>query len=114
MVKVVRIAFIAVLQLVEEIQEAKRERRRGSINRCWKPASAEKLNILGDTSPHVTAIAVTNDKTKNAAEIKHHQVEEVGWFGAHLCSEVAKLGDKSESSEGGFFEERAIPLLENG
>ena len=60
-VKVVRIDFAVILELVEEVKEVEGKRRRGTVDCCWKQTCAEQLNVPGCG----ITIAVSNDQTVN-------------------------------------------------
>jgi hypothetical protein len=110
-IKVVRVALIAVLQLMEEIQEVECECRRGSVDRCGEPASTKDLRVLGNRLPHVAATAEANNETVNTIEVEYHQVMETRRKSARVASAVAELVDEAESSEAGVLEELSIPFL---
>ena len=62
MVKIIWIAFVLVLKLMEEVEDVKGKCRCRSVKRHRKPACAEELSVLGNGS--ITA-TVADDKAVN-------------------------------------------------
>jgi hypothetical protein len=73
-VEVVGIAFVLILQFVEEVEEFKCERRRGAEHRCRKPVFTEELNFMwcrvGGT------VAVLDDDAMNTVQVEDHVIVE--------------------------------------
>ena len=111
MIKVVWVALIVVLQFVKEVQEIEGECRRRSFNCRGEPVGMKELCMPRNTGPHITAVAVTNNKTVNAPKVEHHQVEGTCRTGTRIIGAVAELNDKAESSEGSVFKKHIIPFL---
>ena len=76
MIEIIRIALIAVLQLMEKVQEPKCEHCQRPINSCREPVSAEELGMVWNPGPHIATLAVANDDTGNTRKVKHQQVIE--------------------------------------
>ena len=108
MVEIIWVAFVLVLELVEEVEDIESECCFRTFNCCWKPAGTEKLVASGNRG---TARAVTDNEAVSTRQVKYHEVVRRGRMGTCVASIVPKLGDKANRSEGGTFEEVAIPFL---
>lgn len=95
MIEIVWITFVLILQFVKEVENVKAERGRGAVNGCWEPTCTEKLDMFGRS---IRTIAITDDKTVNARQIKHHEVSKGGGgtFGRNI---VANVDNKASCSE---------------
>lgn len=60
MIEVVQIAFVSVLQFVEEVEDVESERCRWPVDCRRKPACTKKLDVLGRGT---FAATITDDKT---------------------------------------------------
>lgn len=108
MVEVVWIALVLILEVVEEVEQAKVKCCCRTIDRCRITAFVEELNVFEKDS---TATAVTDNKTVNTRYIEHHEVMEGGGGGADFTNAVLKLDNKTSGSKGGITEERPVPHL---
>ena len=69
------------------------------------------MRVLGNRGLHATALAVANDETMDAPEVKDHQVIAFSEVRTLAAIEMSEFDNKAESRKGGFFEELPIPLL---
>ena len=69
MVEIVWIALVLILQFMEEVKDVESERSRRTVDRCWKPAGTDELDMFGSGA---IATAVMEDEAVNARQVKHH------------------------------------------
>ena len=108
MVEILWVAFVLVLEFVEEVEDIESECCFRTFNCCRKPAGMEKLVMSGNRG---MARAVMDNEMVSTRQVKYHEVVRRGRMGTRVASIMLKLGDEANRSEGGTFEEVAIPFL---
>lgn len=86
MVEIIWVAFIPILQLVEEVEDVESECCRRTFDRRRKPAATEELNTFGRRAVTVT---VPHNEAVCAREVENHQVMQGGRAGTGVTSVVS-------------------------
>ena len=108
MIEVIRVTFVLILQLVEEVKDVESERCRRLMDRCWKPAGTEELDTFGRAA---ITVAVLDDEAVGPRQVKDHEVLEGRRVWAHAANAVIELDDEASRGKGGALEEVSIPFL---
>ena len=107
-VEIILVAFVLILELMEEVEDVESESCRRTVDRRWKPTGAEELDIFGSEG---IATTVTDNEAVNARQVEYHEVVGRGGSGTRVTTMMSKLDDKADGREGRVFEVPAIPFL---
>ena len=110
-VEIIGVAFVTVLEFVEEVEKLEGEGSCWPNDRCGEPVRMKELEMMRDTTRY-TAVTVSNDDAVNTIQVEDHQVVVVRGGGARVTWVVTELNHATELGEGGRFIEPSVPLLQ--
>ena len=99
-VEIIWVAFIIVLEFVEEVEKLEGEGGRWPNDCCGKPARAKELETARNATG-CSAVTVLNNNAMNAIQVEDHQVMAARGVGARVAWRVTELNDVTELGEGG-------------
>lgn len=97
MIELVLLGVIFILQRVEKLEEVEGERRRRTVNRCWKPTYTHELCAPRKAIGGTATTAIPDNKTVGTAEVEYYEILKRRGVGTRITPIVPELYNEAES-----------------